>query len=92
MTNEEVARQLSNNNYLTEDDKELCPSEDTKIRINSYWAAVKMAGWKDKQVEDIKDEIKVDAKKELAWEIHKKIANGATIAELDNYVCGICDF
>lgn len=92
MTNEEIARQLSNNDYLTEDDKELCLSEDTKIRINSYWAALKMAEWKDKQFEDTKDEIKTDTKKELAWEIHKKIVNGATLAELDNYVCNICDF
>ncbi len=51
-----------------------------------------IAKWKDKQFEDIKDEIKVDAKKELAWEIHEKIANDATLVELDNYVCGICDF
>lgn len=42
--------------------------------------------------EDEKDEIKTDAKKELAWEIHKKISEGATIAELDNHVCGIVDF
>ena len=57
MTNEEVARQLSNNNYLTEDDKELCPSEDTKIRINSYWAALKMAKWKDEQYQEEKKEL-----------------------------------
>ena len=53
---------------------------------------LEMATWKDKQFEDSKDEIKVDAKKELAWEIHKIIVDGATIAELDHYVCGICDF
>ena len=53
---------------------------------------LEMGEWKDKQFEDIKDEIKTDAKKELAWEIHKKISNGATFAELDHYVCGICDF
>lgn len=51
-----------------------------------------IAKWKDKQFEVARDEIKVDAKKELAWEIHKMIFNGATLAELDNYVCGICDF
>ena len=51
-----------------------------------------IAKWKDAQFEDTKDEIIVDAKKELAWEIHKIIANGATLAEVDNYVCGICDF
>lgn len=53
---------------------------------------IKMATWKDEQFEDSKDEIKVDAKKELAWEIHKIIVDGATLAELDNYVCGIVDF
>lgn len=42
--------------------------------------------------EDEKDELETGAKKELAWEIHEKIANGVTLAELDNYVCGICDF
>ena len=52
MTQEEKARQLSNNDYLTEDDKELCPSEDTKIRINSYWASLKMAEWKEQQMID----------------------------------------
>lgn len=51
-----------------------------------------MAKWKDEQFEDVKDEIIIDARKELAWEIHEKIANGVTLAELDNYVCGICDF
>lgn len=51
-----------------------------------------MAEWKDEQFEDTKDEIKTDAKKALALEIHKKISEGATLAELDNYVCGICDF
>lgn len=55
-------------------------------------AFIEMAEWKDEQFEDTKDEIKVDAKKELAWEIHKKISEGTTLAELDNYVCGICDF
>lgn len=51
-----------------------------------------IAKWKDEQFEDIKDEIKVDAMKELAWEIHKMISKGATLAELDYTVCGICDF
>lgn len=55
-------------------------------------AILEMAEWKDKQFEDTRDEVKVDAKKELAWEIHVKISNGATLAELDHYVCGICDF
>lgn len=53
---------------------------------------IKMATWKDMQFENIEDEIKIDAKKELAWEIHKIITNGVTLAELDHYVCGICDF
>lgn len=53
---------------------------------------LEMAEWKDKQFEDIKDEIKVDARRELAREIHEKISNGATLAELDNDICGICDF
>ena len=55
-------------------------------------AALKMAEWKDQQFEEEKDEIKTSAKKELAWEIHKKISEGTTLAELDNYVCGIVDF
>lgn len=42
--------------------------------------------------EDEKDEIKTDAKKELAWEIHKKISEGASIADLDDYICKIVDF
>lgn len=54
--------------------------------------ALRMAKWKDEQFEDNKDEIKVDAKKELAWEIHKQIAHGAALDELDRYVCNICDF
>ena len=53
---------------------------------------LEMAEWKDEQFEGIKDEIKTDAMKELAWEIHKKINKGTSIVELDNYVCGICDF
>lgn len=53
---------------------------------------LEMAEWKDQQFEDTKDEIKVDVKKELAWKIHEKIANGVTLVELDHYVCGICDF
>ena len=56
------------------------------------YCALAMAKWKDEQFEDTKDEIKVDVRKELSWEIHEKISNGATLAELDRYVCGICDF
>lgn len=62
----------------------------TRDTIKRHFLAI--ANWKDKQFEDVKDEIKVDAKKELAWEIHVKIANGAKLAELDHYVCDICDF
>lgn len=54
--------------------------------------ALRMAKWKDEQFEDRRTEIEMSAMKDLAWEIHKKISDGASIAELDNYVCGICDF
>lgn len=62
----------------------------TRDAIEFHLSAI--TKWKDKQFEDTKDEIKVYAKKELAWEIHEKIANGATLNELDRYVCNICDF
>ena len=39
--------------------------------------------------ESEKEEIKTDAKKELALEIHEKITNGATLAELDHYLYDI---
>lgn len=65
---------------------------ETQIRLQRYNAAMLMAEWKDAQFDETKDEIKVDAKKELAWEIHKMIFNGATLAEVDHYACGICDF
>lgn len=82
MTNEEKI-----NGYCQKFRKEgLATREDIKRYL------LHIAKWKDKQFEDTKDEIKVDAKKELAWEIHVKIANGATLAELDHYVCSICDF
>lgn len=76
--------------------KEIAQNSKNYFYHNKYEfgqaCALRMAKWKDEQFEDVKDEIKVDAKKELAWEIHEKIANGATLAELDKYVCGICDF
>lgn len=40
---------------------------------------LEMAAWKDQQFEDEKDKIKTDAKKELAWEIHKKISKGTLV-------------
>lgn len=52
MTNEDKARELSCVNYLTEEDELLGPPEDVKIRINSYWAAMKMAEWKEQQMID----------------------------------------
>ena len=83
MTTEEKAIELQKNDVCVVWN-DGCP--------NVREAALRMAKWKDKQFEDVKDEIKVDAKKELACEIHKKISGGTTLAELDHYVCGICDF
>lgn len=85
MTNESKAAELA-----IKIEGEIGTSPHSRQAIEE--AFLEMAEWKDKQFEDTKDEIKVDAKKELAWEIHEKIANGSTLAELDNYVCGICDF
>lgn len=49
MTDSEKARTISVNDYLTDDDMKLCPSESDKIRINSYHSAIEMAKWKDEQ-------------------------------------------
>lgn len=89
MTNEEKARDIisiSNTNQVYD------VVDFNALHESLYEDLMEMAKWKDEQFEDIKDETKVDARRELAWEIHEKIANGATLAELDNYVCGICDF
>lgn len=83
MTNEEKIKRYCNSKFYP-------TGTITRDVIKQHLLVI--AKWKDKQFEDTKDEIKVDAKKELAWEIHEKISNGATLAELDNYVCGICDF
>ena len=32
------------------------------------------------------------AKREIAWEVHKKICDGASISEIDKWVTDICDF
>lgn len=89
MTDEEKVREIikiSNTNQL------YGVVDFNALHKSLYEDLMEMAEWKDKQFEDTRDEVKVDAKKELAWEIHEKIANGATLAELDHYVCGICDF
>ena len=83
MTNEEKIKRYCKSKFLP-------MGIITRDAIEYHLSVI--AKWKDKQFKDIKDEVKVDAIKELAWEIHEKIANGATLAELDNYVCGICDF
>ena len=85
MTNESKAAELA-----IKIEGEIGTSPHSRQAIEE--AFLEMAEWKDKQFEDTKDEIKVDAKKELAWEIHEKISKGASLAELDHYVCGICDF
>ena len=42
--------------------------------------------------EDAVDDAKVDAMKDIAWKVHCLISEGKSIAEIDHYVCGICDF
>ncbi len=89
MTNEGKTREMisiSNTNQVYD------VVDFNALHESLYEDLMEMAEWKDKQFEGMKDEIKVDARREFAWEIHEKIANGATLAELDNYVCGICDF
>lgn len=58
--------------------------------VDDQIAFIAGAEWKDKQFEDIKDEIKVDIRRELAWEIREKIHNGASLIELDIFVRNIC--
>lgn len=83
MTNEEKIQRYCSKNFLSY-------GGITRDAIRRHM--LNIAKWKDKQFEDTKDEVKTDAKKELAWEIHKKISEGASISELDNYVCEIVDF
>lgn len=45
--------------------------------------------------EPLEDEIegaKDKAMKDIAWQVHCMISEGKSIAEIDHYVCGICDF
>ena len=41
---------------------------------------------------DMVDEAKDKAMKDIAWQVHCIISEGKSIAEIDHYVCGICDF
>lgn len=85
MTNKEKASELA-----IKLEGEIGTSPHSRLPIEE--AFLEMSTWKDQHFEEEKDEIKTDAKKELAWEIHKKISKCTTLAELDNYVCGIVDF
>lgn len=30
--------------------------------------------------------------RDIAWKVHAMISEGKSIAEIDHYVCGMCDF
>lgn len=47
--------------------------------------ALRMAKWKDKQFEAMKEKIKVDTMIEVGYAIREKISNGASIMSLDIY-------
>ena len=42
--------------------------------------------------EDTVEDAKVNAMKDIAWKVHCMISEGKSIAEIDHYVCGVCDF
>ena len=60
-------------------------------------AFLEMAEWKDKEMQETIEVAEDHAffagsykeREKFAREIHEKIVNGATVAEIDNYVCGI---
>lgn len=87
MTDEEKVREIikiSNTNQLYD------VVDFNALHKSLYEDLMEMAEWKDKLFEDIKDEIKVDIRRELAWEIREKIHNGASLIELDIFVRNIC--
>jgi len=47
---------------------------------------------KEVDLEDIIDETKDEAMRDMAWKVHVMISEGKSISEIDHYVCGICDF
>ncbi len=49
-----------------------------------------MMGYED-AIEDMED-AKDEAMRDIAWKVHVMISDGKSIAEIDHYVCGICDF
>lgn len=60
-------------------------------------AFLEMAEWKDKEMQETIEVAEDHAffagsdrgREKFALEIHEKIVNGATVSEIDNYVCGI---
>lgn len=90
MTNEEKASELA-----IKLEGEVGTSPHSRQAIEE--AFLEMAEWKDKEMQE-KIEVAEDhaffagscrEREKFAWEIHEKIVNGATVAEIDNYVCGI---
>jgi hypothetical protein len=43
---------------------------------------------KEIDLEDAKDM----ARRDIAWNVHVMISEGKSVAEIDHYVCSVCDF
>lgn len=43
-------------------------------------------------VEDKFEDTKEQVMRDIAWKVHAMISEGKSIAEIDHYVSGICDF
>lgn len=90
MTNKEKASELA-----LKLEGEIGTSPHSRQAIEA--AFLEMAAWKDKEMQETIEVAEDHAffagsdreREKFALEIHEKIVNGATLAEIDNYVCGI---
>jgi hypothetical protein len=85
---------LIDKNELLEGLKELKQnlSASPIVVVEDVESLMKSLEVKEVDLEDAVEDAKDMAKRDIAWNVHVMISEGKSIAEIDHYVCGICDF